>query len=96
MADQSRENVPRGDHVPGGHTEENDAKAQRAEPGVDSASHRGHGAHGSHGLGGGGREEHEDPAPPTPDISKGSDRGGSSGWGGAPSGGSVVDKRSPD
>jgi hypothetical protein len=94
MADQSRENVPRGDHVPGGHSEENDAKAeQRAEPGVDSAAHRGHGAH---GKGVGGREEHEDPAAPTPDISKGSDRGGNSGWGGAPSGGSVIDKRSPD
>jgi hypothetical protein len=93
MSDASRENVPRGDHVPGG---PNDASAaemnQKAEPGEDSASHRGHGAH---GKGVGGREERQDPASPTPDVSKGSDRGGSAG-GGGPSGGSVVDKRTEE
>ena len=88
MADQRDENVPRGDHVPAERQEENDAN--RDEPGTDSASRRGHGAH---GKGVGGKEERVDPAAPTPDFSKGSDRGGSSGWGGAASGGSVIDKR---
>lgn len=33
---------------------------------------------------------------PEPDRAKGSDRGGSGGWGNEGSGGSVIDKRSPD
>jgi len=34
-------------------------------------------------------------ATPEPDVTKGSDRGGSAGWGNEGSGGSVIDKRSP-
>jgi hypothetical protein len=93
MTDRHSENVPRGDHVPGGaQPNENlpDANAQRADPGTDSAPERGHGAHGRGVLG---REEHVDPASPTPDAAKGSDRGGSSGFDGSRAGGSVIDKR---
>jgi len=72
MSDNSRENVPRGDHVPGGPNDasaaEMNQKAERAEPGVDSAPHRGHGAH---GKGVGGREEHDDEPNPTPPFAKG-------------------------
>ena len=93
----SRENVPRGDHVPGGPNDasaaEMNQKAERAEPGVDSASQRGHGAH---GKGVGGREEHDDHPNPTPPFSKGTDRGGDAGWDGSRAGGSVADKRSPE
>jgi hypothetical protein len=94
MSDRSNERVPRGDHVPGGRTEDTEARGNldRAEPGVDSAGQRGHGAHGKHGE----REERVDPATPTPDFSKGTDRGGSAGWGSERSGGSVIDKRGPD
>ena len=92
MADQSRENVPRGDHVPGGPNDASTAEMnQKAEPGVDSAAHRGHGAH---GKGVGGREEHFDESDPTPPFAKGTDRGGSAGFDGSRAGGSVVDKRS--
>ena len=35
-------------------------------------------------------------ATPEPDRTKGSDRGGSAGWGGEGSGGFVIDKRSPE
>ena len=60
MADRSNENVPRGDHVPGGPNDasaaEMNQKAERAEPGVDSAPHRSHGAR---GKGDAGREEHD-------------------------------------
>jgi hypothetical protein len=35
-------------------------------------------------------------ATPEPDRTKGSDRGGSAGWGSEGSGGSVIDKRAPD
>ena len=97
MTDNSRENVPRGDHVPGGPNDasaaEMNQKAERAEPGVDSAPNRGHGAHGKGVLG---REEHDDHPTPTPPFAKGSDRGGDAGWDGSRAGGSVVDKRSPD
>ena len=58
----------------------------------DSASKRGHGAHGR----GRGEEERIDPAQPQPDAASGSDRGGSAGWGSESSGGSTIDKRSPD
>lgn len=34
-------------------------------------------------------------ATPEPDATRGSDRGGSGGWGSEGSGGSVIDKRSP-
>jgi hypothetical protein len=58
----------------------------------DSADRRGHGAHGK------GRDEEkmQDESPILPDRTAGSDRGGSAGWGGEASGGSVIDKRSPD
>jgi hypothetical protein len=94
MSDRSNENVPRGDHVPGGQSEETETRGNldRAEPGTDSAAHRGHGAHGKHGE----REEHVDPTTPKPDFSKGTDRGGSAAWGSERSGGSVIDKRGPD
>ena len=97
MSDKSRENVPRGDHVPGGPNDRSAAemnqKEERAEAETDSASHRGHGAH---GKGGGGREEHFDESDPTPPFAKGSDRGGDAGWDGSRAGGSVIDKRSPE
>jgi hypothetical protein len=94
MSDRSNENVPRGDHVPGGSTDDTESgeNGDRAEPGVDSAANRGHGAHGKFGD----REKRVDPATPTPDFAKGSDRGGSAGWGSERSGGSVIDKRGPD
>jgi hypothetical protein len=41
------------------------------------------------------RGEQEEQAAPEPDATRGSDRGGSAGWGSEGSGGSVVDKRSP-
>jgi len=94
MSNRSRENVPRGDHVPGGPNDETSAEMnQKAEPGVDSASRRGHGAH---GRGVQQREEHDDAPAPTPPAAKGSDRGGDSGWDGSRAGGSVIDKRKPD
>ncbi|HEU4722819.1 MAG TPA: hypothetical protein VFS59_15780 [Gemmatimonadaceae bacterium] len=47
MSDHSSENVPRGDHVPGGPndaaTAEINQKAERAERGVDSPSKTGQG-----------------------------------------------------
>jgi hypothetical protein len=94
MTDRSNEHVPRGDHVPGGQPDDSNTRGnvQHAEPGIDSAGQRGHGAHGKHGE----REEHVDPAAPKPDFAKGTDRGGSAGWGSERSGGSVIDKRGPD
>lgn len=92
-SNRSKENVPRGDHVPGGPNDETSAEMnQKAEPGVDSASHRSHGAHGKGVLQ---REEHDDQPTPTPPFAKGSDRGGDAGWDGSRAGGSVIDKRSP-
>jgi len=91
---RSNENVPRGDHVPGGPNDETSAEMnQKAEPGIDSAPHRGHGAHGKGVLQ---REEHDDAPDSTPPFAKGSDRGGDAGWDGSRAGGSVIDKRSPD
>ena len=93
MADRSNENVPRGDHVPGGPNDasaaEMNQKAQRAEPGTDSAPNRGHGA-----LAVGGREEHDDEPNATPPFANGSDRGGDAGWDGSRAGGSEIDKTS--
>ena len=63
MADRSHENVPRGDHVPGGPNDasaaETNQKESRAEPGVDSAAQRVHGAHGKEVDG---PTEHDDEA----------------------------------
>lgn len=41
------------------------------------------------------RGEPPEEAIPEPDATRGSDRGGSAGWGSEGSGGSVIDKRSP-
>jgi hypothetical protein len=41
------------------------------------------------------RGEPAEQAAPEPDATRGSDRGGSGGWGSEGSGGSVIDKRSP-
>jgi len=91
MSDRSNENVPRGDHVPGGPNDASSAEMnQKAERGADSTPNRGHGAH---GKGVQGREEHDDAPAPTPPAAKGSDRGGDSGWDGGRAGGSVIDKR---
>jgi hypothetical protein len=60
----------------------------------DSASRRGHGAHGRHGLN---PEERVEATTPEPDGTRATDRArGSAGWGNAASGGSTVDKRSPN
>jgi hypothetical protein len=93
MSDGSNENVPRGDHVPGGPNDASTAEMnQKAEPGADSASRRGHGAH---GKGVGGQEERDDRPSPTPPFADGTDRGGDAAWDGSRAGGSVVDKRAP-
>ncbi len=42
------------------------------------------------------RGEAPEQATPEPDRTKGSDRGGSAAWGSEGSGGSVIDKRSPE
>jgi hypothetical protein len=60
----------------------------RADPGVDSAPHRGHGAHGR-----GAHEEHFDADTPKPPFADGTDRGGDAGWDGSRAGGSTFDKR---
>lgn len=95
MADRSNENVPRGDHVPGGPNDasaaEMNQKANRAGTDVDSAPNR---AHGEHGKGVGGHEEHDDAPDAAPPSADGTDRGGDAGWDGSRAGGSVVDKRS--
>jgi hypothetical protein len=41
------------------------------------------------------RGEQQEQATPEPDATRGSDRGGSAGWGSEGAGGSVIDKRSP-
>jgi hypothetical protein len=86
---ESEQNVGRADHNPG---QSNDERGERQTAG-DSAGQR---AHGVHGRGVRGQEEKVDPATPIPDAAKGSDRGGSSGWGSEGSGGSVIDKRPPE
>ena len=87
---ESERNVGRADHNPEGAK----AAAQGAEEperitANDSADSKGHGAHGR----GRGEEKTDDRPPTEPDEAKGSDRGGSAGWGSAASGGSVIDKR---
>ena len=42
------------------------------------------------------RGEPAEPPTPEPDAARGSDRGGAAGWGSEGSGGSVIDKRSPE
>jgi hypothetical protein len=91
MRDSER-NVGRADHNAAGA----EAAAQGAEDpskitANDSADAKGHGAHGK----GRGDEKADNHPTPKPDAAKGSDRGGSAGWGSAASGGSVVDERPP-
>jgi len=74
------ENVPRGDNVPQGERKENEQRSEhRAEPGMDSADHRG-------------REAHVDDVNVEPGEAEGGTRG-SAAWGSETSGGSVIDKR---
>ena len=84
---ESEKNVGRADHNP---SQENPGKGEARTVG-DSAGQR---AHGTHGRGTRGQEEKVDPAVPEPDLSKGSDRGGSAGWGSEGAGGSTIDKSS--
>jgi hypothetical protein len=78
--------VPRGDHVPAGEQADSVNRQEENTRGdgiaADAASR-------ADPRGG------DSPATPEPDRTKGSDRGGTAGWGGEPSGGSVIDKRSP-
>lgn len=69
--------------------EERDGETELTRP--ESAAQRAHGTHGR----GDSREELDTPTAPLPDMAKGSDRGGSSGWGSEASGGSDQDKRPP-
>lgn len=85
----SEKNVGRADHNP---SQSNEEKGERQTAG-DSAAQR---AHGAHGRGVRSQEEKVDETPSAPDFAKGSDRGGSSGWGSEASGGSTIDKSSPD
>lgn len=75
--------VPRGDHVPAGEQQDSieEQEANRRGEGIQARA--------------AGEQEGGADTTPTPDVSKGSDRGGSAGWGGAPSGGSVIDVRAP-
>jgi len=61
MTDRSNENVPRGDHVPGGPNDasaaEMNQKEARAEPESDAAPKY---VSGAHGEGADGREEQEE------------------------------------
>ena len=86
---ESEKNVGRADHNP---SQKNEQQGEHQTAG-DSAAKR---AHGAHGRGTRGQEEKVDQTPPSPDFTKGSDRGGSAGWGSEPSGGSTIDKTSPD
>ena len=85
---ESEKNVGRADHNP---SQRNDEQGEHQTVG-DSAGQR---AHGTHGRGTRGQEERVDAADAQPDASKGSDRGGSSGWGSEGSGGSTIDKSAP-
>jgi hypothetical protein len=95
MRDSER-NVGRADHNPAGanaaaHGAEDPAKVTADEKitANDSADAK---AHGTHGRGRGTERMTTKPIS-QPDHSKGSDRGGSAGWGNEASGGSVIDKR---
>ncbi|MDB4887546.1 MAG: hypothetical protein JWN79_2984 [Gemmatimonadetes bacterium] len=88
MASNDR-GVPRGDHVAGEQDKADSVKRQEAGPRGDDV------APDSTSLRSADANVLSD-ATPEPDRTKGSDRGGTAGWGGAPAGGSVIDKRSPD
>jgi hypothetical protein len=83
MASSDR-GVPRGDHVPAA---EQDQSIEKQE-----ANTRGEGVQ-AHAASS--REPHRE-VTPEPDFTKGTDRGGSAGWGSEASGGSVIDKRGPE
>ena len=80
--------VPRGDHVPAGEQQDSVQK--------QDANTRGQGVQARAAEEQEEQRQREAGSTPAPDASKGSDRGGNAGWGGAPSGGSVIDKRGPD
>ncbi|NUO62758.1 MAG: hypothetical protein HOQ11_03455 [Gemmatimonadaceae bacterium] len=86
---ESEKNVGRADHNP---SQRNDEQGEHSTVG-DSADQR---AHGAHGRGTRGQEQKLDPTSPAPDSAKGTDRGGSAGWGSEGSGGSTIDKTSPE
>jgi hypothetical protein len=92
MRDSER-NVGRADNnVAGAHAAANGADDASKITVGDSADAKGHGAHGR----GRGEEKYDDKPTTQPDEAKGSDRGGSAGWGSEASGGSVSDKRAND
>ena len=86
---ESEKNVGRADHNPSQRDEE---QGERKTVGDSAAKH----AHGTHGRGAGGEEERFDPTAPVPGNAKDTEIRGSAGWGSEPSGGSVIDKTSPD
>ena len=90
---ETNRGVERVDHNPEGARKIFEGRPQdREETRVDSADRHGHGAHGR-----GGSSEHvQNAVIIEPGRSADSDRGGSAGWGGEASGGSVIDKRSPE
>jgi hypothetical protein len=83
MASSDR-GVPRGDHV--------ESEEQQQSIREQDANKRGVGVQADAAAR---VDATQDQASPTPPLSKGSDRGGDSGWGGEPAGGSVIDKRGP-
>jgi hypothetical protein len=83
MASNDR-GVPRGDHVTAG---DQDQSIEMQE-----ANSRGEGVQADAAA----RRESQSSPIPEPDATKGSDRGGSAGWGSEASGGSVIDKRAPN
>ena len=88
----SEKNVGRADHNPETARAIADGEQLKDESlRNDSADMRGHGAHGR----GRGEEKVNDNPDSLPDEARGSDRGGSAGWGSEGAGGSVIDKR-PD
>ena len=87
---ESERNVGRADHNPdGARAAMRGDEDPSMSPPDNSADPRAHGTHGR-----GGSEERRDDRPaPEPDVSDGSNRGGSAAWGSESSGGSTIDKR---
>jgi hypothetical protein len=89
MRDNERD-VGRADHnLQGARESTNGEESSTVDRADDSADRKAHGAHGR----GGSKEERVDETPSEPGFSRGSDRGGSAGWGSEASGDSVIDKR---
>jgi len=88
----SEKKVGRADHnLEGARSVADDQPIDQVNEDEDNPDMR---AHGTHGRGRGEEKIIED-MPSIPDGSRGSDRGGSAGWGSEGSGGSTMDKR-PD